>query len=394
MGDRQRESGGRLLTPAFVALTLSELAYFTALGMMIPVLPLFATEELDVGSVGVGFAVGAFGVTALLLRPSAGRLADRWGRRRLLLAAAALCTTGVAAHLLVTQFWQLVALRILLGVAEAGFFVAGMAALADLTPAHRLGEALSYNSLGLYLGITFGPAAGEALLRTGGYGAAWTATAALAGAAVLLATRLPPLPGAAERTSPGSMIPAVVISPGLAFVAGLSGAAGFLGFAALYARDLGMAGAGTVLFIYGAVVVVCRLLLARRVDRVPAGVLSSAALLACAGGLGLMGAVPAAWAFLGGAAVLAVGVALLTPAFFRILMSLLPEERRGTAAASFSIMVDLGLGGGPMAFGLIARPAGIPATMVLFAVLAAVAAVATARATARATAPAAHPAPE
>src|SRR5664279_5260550 len=55
----------------------------------------------------------------------------------------------------------LLGLRVLLGVAEAAFFVAGVAALADLAPAERLGEALSYNSLGLYLGITAGPALGD-----------------------------------------------------------------------------------------------------------------------------------------------------------------------------------------------------------------------------------------
>ena len=48
---------------------------------------------------------------------------------------------------------MIVALRLLAGVAEAAFFVAGFAALADLAPPARLGEALSYNSPGLYLGI-------------------------------------------------------------------------------------------------------------------------------------------------------------------------------------------------------------------------------------------------
>ena len=46
----------------------------------------------------------------------------------------------------------MVALRLLAGVAEAAFFVASFAALADLAPPDRMGEALSYNSLGLYLG--------------------------------------------------------------------------------------------------------------------------------------------------------------------------------------------------------------------------------------------------
>ena len=50
-----------------------------------------------------------------------------------------------------------VALRLLLGVAEAAFMVAAFAAVADLAPASRMGEAISYNSLGLYLGLALGP---------------------------------------------------------------------------------------------------------------------------------------------------------------------------------------------------------------------------------------------
>ena len=63
----------RLFTPAFIALSAAELAYFTAAGLMIPAIPLFAAGPLDATEVGVGVAVGAFSITALVLRPVAGR---------------------------------------------------------------------------------------------------------------------------------------------------------------------------------------------------------------------------------------------------------------------------------------------------------------------------------
>ncbi len=374
IGDR----GDRLLTPAFLALTASELAYFTALGVMIPVVPLFATQTLSVGAVGVGVAVGAFSVTALALRPWAGRLSDRWGRRRLMVSGAVLFTAVVLAHIVVTQYWALLGLRLLLGVAEAAFFVAGIAALADLAPPGRQGEALSYNSLGLYLGISAGPAIGEWLLDLRGFDAAWLGAALLGVISIVLAASLPPLPGAAGEGEGGSLLPRVVIAPGLTFVAGLAGAAGFLGFAALFARDIGLAGAGSVLFVYGSVVVACRLLFAKTADRFPAVTLSAAALAAVATGLGLMALWTKPAGLFAGAAILAVGVSFLTPAFFRVMMERLPASQRGTAAASFSIFVDLGLGGGPVLFGLIAGPAGIAGALAVSAALALVAAVLTA----------------
>ena len=75
---------------------------------------------------------------------------------------------------------MIVALRLLFGVAEAAFFVASFAALADLAPATRMGEALSYNSLGLYLGLTLGPPLGELLVSAYSFTAAWYGAAMLA----------------------------------------------------------------------------------------------------------------------------------------------------------------------------------------------------------------------
>jgi Major Facilitator Superfamily len=83
-----RQPDGSLFTAAFVALTLSDLAYFTGAGALIGVTPFFVTGPLGSGKAGVGVAVGAFSVTTLLLRPLAGRWTDRHGRRPLLIAGA------------------------------------------------------------------------------------------------------------------------------------------------------------------------------------------------------------------------------------------------------------------------------------------------------------------
>src|SRR4051812_33936903 len=146
-----------LFTPAFLALTLSDLAYFIAAGALIGVTPFFVTGPLAGGPAAVGLAVGAFSLTTLVLRPLAGRWADRHGRKPLLVGGAVLFAVLVMGHLLVTDLAWLVVLRLLLGAAEALYFVAGFAALADLAPPGRAGEALSYNSLSLYVGIAAGP---------------------------------------------------------------------------------------------------------------------------------------------------------------------------------------------------------------------------------------------
>src|SRR3990170_6998236 len=187
-------SSDRLFTPAFIALTLSELAYFTSAGLLIGITPFFVTGPVGSDDAGLGLVVGSFSVTTLLLRPYAGRMADSRGRRPLLIGGALLCAVAVLGHALTTELLVLIGLRLLLGVAEAFYFVAGFAALADLAPPGRSGEALSFNSLALYLGVALGPIIGQVLVEAGGFGAAWVGGAVLALAAAAPGLRLPGTP--------------------------------------------------------------------------------------------------------------------------------------------------------------------------------------------------------
>ncbi len=80
---------GRPFDGRFVTVVAAALAYFLGLGILAPVLPRYIEDVLDGGGLQVGIAVGAFAVTAALLRPWAGSLGDRRGRRILLVGGAA-----------------------------------------------------------------------------------------------------------------------------------------------------------------------------------------------------------------------------------------------------------------------------------------------------------------
>ncbi|WP_448810042.1 MFS transporter [Agromyces bauzanensis] len=361
----------RLFTPPFIALTVAELAYFTAGGVAIFALPLYVTGPLGGDEAGAGIAYGAFAVSALLLRPITGRLSDVYGRRPMLLGGAMLAAASLALMTTVGSLIPIVALRLLAGVGEAAFFVSAFAALADLAPAKRLGEALSYNSLGLYLGLALGPPLGELLVRMWNYEAAWIGAAVLA----VLAAALSILVGetrqerpAAHERRPIIHRPAVPIS--LGFFTTLFAAGGFLAFASLYAMHVGLGDLSTALFLYGAVVVACRIAFARIPDRLPSLPLAAASL----GVMGLGLVVMVAWQTIGGlligVAVLGIGIAFSTPAFFSAIFATATPSQRGAASGTATAAMDLGLGLGPIALGFVARPLGIPWA---FAVAAAVA---------------------
>jgi predicted MFS family arabinose efflux permease len=356
--ERPRE---RLLTPAFVRLAVADLAYFTAAGVAIFALPLYVTGPVGSNKAGAGLAFGAFAVTALILRPFAGRLSDDRGRRPLLVGGALLCAVAMLLTAYVDALAPVVALRLTLGVAEAAFFVASFAALADLAPPSRLGEALSYNSLGLYLGLALGPLLGEALVETWGFTAAWYGAAVLSlmAAAVVLAigeTR-PDRPATTERAP---LIHRKAVLPALGFFSSIVAMAGFLAYASLHAQSVGLTRASLPLFVYGMVVVVGRIAFARIPDRLPPLQLGATALVTIALGL----TVAALWAtplgMLTGTVLLGLGVTFSTPAFFTAVFASVKPSERGSASGTASAFLDLGLGGGPIVLGLVAEAAGIP----------------------------------
>ncbi len=362
-GATQPAGGVRVWTPAFVLLGLTDLAYFTGVGISILALPVYVTGPIGSDEGGAGLAFGAFAVTALLCRPYAGRYSDRLGRRPVLLVGALLCGLGMALMPHVGTLAMVVLLRLLQGVGEAAFYVAAYAMLADLAPPARMGEALSYNSLGLYLGFAFGPPIGEVLLERGGIEVAWYGAAVLAGIAAVMALALPDV--RAEEVEGGDgghgllfHRPALPLSIG--FFCSLLAVSACLPFAALHSHDLGMSDTSLALFVYGCVIIGCRLLFARLPDRMPPLPLATVSLVVTAVGLVVMAGWGTPTGLLVGTVVMAAGVTFTSPALFAAIFATARPSERGAAVGTASLFIDLGLGFGPMALGLVARAQGIP----------------------------------
>lgn len=350
-----------LFTAAFVRLSLADLLYFTAAGVAIYALPRYVTGPVGGNEAAAGLAFGAFAVTALVLRPFAGRLSDTRGRRPLLVGGALLASVAMLLTAFAGTVPLIVALRLLFGVAEAAFFVASFAALADLAPATRLGEALSYNSLGLYLGLTVGPPLGELLVRAFGFTGAWYGAAVLMVVAAALVATIGETRAARQPSEERATLihwPALPVAMG--FLTSIVAMGGFLAFAALYARDVGVTLTSLPLVVYGSVVVVCRIAFAKVPDRLPPLPLGAASLLVIALGLGLAAVSSTPAGLVLGAALMGLGVAFSTPAFFSAIFSTASASQRGAASGTASAMLDLGLGGGPIMLGLVAESVGIP----------------------------------
>jgi predicted MFS family arabinose efflux permease len=353
-----------LLTPAFVTVTLAALAYFTGDGVLIPAVPRYTHGPLGAGDVAVGLVVAAFSLSAFFLRPWAGRVADRWGRRPLLLAGAGLFAASTLAYGLASSPAALAGLRLLTGAGEALFWVGALTAVADLAPAERRGEAMSLASLSLYLGIGVGPLLGELTIDRLGFAAAWALAAGCGLVAVALALRVPDTrPHDPDQGGPPArhrLVHPAGLLPGLLLLAGITGMAGFLTFVPLYALDLGLDGSRGVLLLFAAIVVGIRSLGARLPDRLGAARATRAAMALTAAGLAVAGAWRSPAGLVAGTAVFAVGIALLTPAVLTLAVEAVGPRERGAVLGTTSSFLDLALGLGPATLGLVAASTGRP----------------------------------
>ncbi|MFC5266254.1 MFS transporter [Kribbella qitaiheensis] len=344
----------RLVTPQFALLGLAALAYFFADGLLVPTVPLYVTGPLAGGDVGVGIAVGAFSLSALVLRPWAGRLADRRGRSVVMVGGGLVFAASVACYSIADSLVVLVVLRLLTGIGEAFFFVGAVTAMSDLAPAERRGEAISLFSLSLYAGLAVGPPIGEAVVAAIGFATVWVISSGAAALAVVLALKVGDTrePGPAESgvrlLHPAAVVPALLL---LALVWGM---AGFLAFVPLYALDLGLPGAGIFMFVFAAIVILIRSVGARIPDRLGAERSVRLALLCAAAGLTIIGGWRAVPGLALGTVVLGVGVALGTPAIMMLALQDVPVAERGAVMGTVSMSLDLALGLGPATFGLVA----------------------------------------
>jgi MFS family permease len=153
-----------------------------AMTLMLPFLPLYV-EQLGVhGAAAIvqwsGVVYGATFLTAALTAPLWGRLADRYGRKLMLVRAslgmAIVMSLMGSAH----TIWQLLVLRLVTGLL-GGYASGSMVLVATQTPKSRCGWALGVLSSGIMAGNVVGPLLGGSLPPLIGIRSTFEAAAAI-----------------------------------------------------------------------------------------------------------------------------------------------------------------------------------------------------------------------
>jgi len=149
-------------SPFLILCATGLLAIFSSTISKSPVLPLFASH-LGANPSSIGFIAAVSAFAGVTFSVPAGILADRFGKKKLIVIAAIIFATAPFSYLLVVETWQLAAVRLYHGIATAIFIPVAMAMVAGLSRKER-GEKLGWFSTATLAGRFMAPIIGGGIL--------------------------------------------------------------------------------------------------------------------------------------------------------------------------------------------------------------------------------------
>jgi len=153
-----------------VTLLLSVFIALLGIGIIVPIMPVFA-QELGAGGFALGMIIASFSIVRGLLLPVVGNLSDRWGRKNFLVAG--LLIYGVVGLMIpqAESVGHLIGIRGFHGIGSAMIVPIAMAYMSFLAPAGQEGRYMSYLNIAIFSGIGCGPIIGGVIYDA--WGVAW-----------------------------------------------------------------------------------------------------------------------------------------------------------------------------------------------------------------------------
>lgn len=163
------------------------------MSMVMPFLPLYVQEmgitDPDANAMWAGMLFAANFVTAFIAQPIWGSVADRYGRKLMILRSGIGMSIVIFCMGLATNVWQLLFLRMLNGTIS-GFIPAATALISANTPRERMGFAMGVLQSGAVGGTILGPFIGGLLADIIGFRPIFYVTGSLIFLATMLAAFL------------------------------------------------------------------------------------------------------------------------------------------------------------------------------------------------------------
>ncbi|MFL6571887.1 MAG: arabinose transporter [Burkholderiales bacterium] len=347
---------------------------FLVIGMAMPVLPLHVHEGLALSTFIVGLVAGTQFGAAILSRVWAGRYADASGAKRAVIVGLLIAAMSGLVYLASLRFVAnptlsatiLLLGRALLGVGESFIITGGQSWGLAILGLRNTSKVLAWVGSAMFAAFAAGAPVGAALY--GGYGFTGVALATTLLPVATLAL-LRPVPSTAPVRTGLLKVMAAVWVPGVGAALSSVGFGAVTAFSALLFVSRGWP-AWPAFSTFALAFILTRMFLGHLADRFGGAKVALISVLVEAVGLGLIELAPGLTLALIGAALTGLGYSLVYPGLGVEAVRRVPADGRGLAMGAYTAFLDVALGFGTPALGLLANIAGLSAVFLASAVAA------------------------
>jgi MFS family permease len=340
---------------------------FLVIGLALPVLPLHVHQGLGLSVFVVGLVTGSQFAASLISRVWSGHYADSRGAKRAVIAGLLTAVVAGLLYFLSLRFvgapWVSVSIlllgRALLGGAESFIITGAVSWGLALVGPQSAGRVIAWIGMAMFAALALGAPLGTTLYAVGGFAAVAIATTLVPLVAVLLVAPLSPVPLQRGARPTLMKVARAVWMPGLGSALSSIGFGAVVAFSSLLSAERGWSPVWLAFSAFAVSLVVARLAFGHMPDRLGGARVALVCILIEAAGLGLIWLAPGRTLAAAGAALTGFGYSLVYPGLGVEAVRRAPPQGRGLAMGAYTAFLDLALGFGSPALGLIGGRAGL-----------------------------------
>jgi len=357
----------RLWNRNFGLLCFNNLFLRTAFGFLQAALPLFIVNYLHTTKSVVGVAMMASSLGGVVMRPVAGAIIDKYGRKRFFLLSIIAYGLLFCSYNLANSVAALVIINFMYGMAWGSACTTSGVVLVDVIPPKQRGSGLGYHGIAGSVAALYAPALGLGIAERAGYSAMFLVAFAicLAGLAMALFVKYPAYQPKKDHFKFKNLFEISSIPASVNFLITIITTGGLTAFIAIYARERGGYNIGAFFTISAVGGIISRWVAGLIFNkRGPREILLTGLLMPIAGFL-LLAYVKDAWGFYTASALFGMCSGILYLSFQTMVNNLVATQRRGAANATLFTIINLGLG--KLITGFLADSIGFDYTFLLYA---------------------------
>lgn len=356
--DLELQEKERLWTRDYILISIANLFITTGFQMLLPILPVFSAK-LGGSDSWAGMVVGIFTFSAVLMRPIAGRLLDKQGRRGVYLIGLIVFLICVVAYNWTSTILVLLILRFIHGFGWGASSTASSTIASDIIPKSRLGEGMGYFGLTSTLAMAIAPALGLELLNLYEFNTVFNVSAGVVLISIFIAVLIKyHKPDTQQKIDKSGMFERSAILPAVVIFFVTMTYGSIVSFIALYAAQRQVENIGLFFTVYAIALLISRPYFGSLTDKKGTSFAVLPGIIFVILSMSLIYFANSFVAFLIAGFIYGIGFGAIQPALQAMSVRNVNHSRRGAANATFFLGFDLGIGAGAIIWGIIAESLG------------------------------------